>query len=47
MIEAAVNATDTVPIVMSAAPDPVARGFIVSLARPGRNVTGLSLMVLS
>jgi putative ABC transport system substrate-binding protein len=29
---------------MSAAPDPVARGFIVSRARPGRNVTGLSLM---
>jgi len=44
MIQAAMNATDTIPIVMSAAPDPVARGFIVSLARPGRNVTGLSLM---
>jgi ABC-type uncharacterized transport system substrate-binding protein len=42
MIQAAVKATNTIPIVMSAAPDPVAQGFIVSLARPERNVTGLS-----
>ena len=44
MIEAAMKATDTIPIVMSAAPDPIARRFIVSLPRPGGNVTGLSLM---
>jgi len=44
MIQAAMNATDTIPIVMAAAPDPVARGFIGSIARPGKNVTGLSLM---
>ena len=44
MIQAAVKATDTVPIVMSAAPDPIAQGFVVSLARPGRNVTGLSMI---
>jgi putative ABC transport system substrate-binding protein len=44
MIQAAVKATDTIPIVMSAAPDPVAQGFVVSLAHPGRHVTGLSIV---
>src|SRR5262249_1604941 len=44
MIEAAMRATDRIPIVMSAAPDPIARGFVASLPRPGGNVTGLSLM---
>jgi ABC-type uncharacterized transport system substrate-binding protein len=44
MIQAAVKATDTVPIVMSAAADPIAQGFVVSLARPGRNVTGLAMI---
>jgi putative tryptophan/tyrosine transport system substrate-binding protein len=46
MIQAAVKATHTIPIpiVMSAASDPVAQGFVVSLARPGRNVTGLSTL---
>jgi putative tryptophan/tyrosine transport system substrate-binding protein len=44
MIQAAVKATNTIPIVMSAAADPVAQGFVVSLARPGRNVTGLSTL---
>jgi putative ABC transport system substrate-binding protein len=42
-IQAAKNATTTLPIVMSAAADPVASGFVASLARPGGNVTGLSL----
>jgi putative ABC transport system substrate-binding protein len=45
MIEAAVKATDTIPIVMSTAGDPIAQGFVVSLARPGRNVTGLSSLI--
>jgi len=44
MIEAAVKATDTIPIVMSTAGDPIAQGWVVSLARPGRNVTGLSIL---
>ena len=44
MIQAAVKATDTIPIVMSAAGDPVAQGYVVSLVRPGRNVTGLSML---
>ena len=36
------RATQTVPIVMIAAGDPVAAGLVSSLARPGGNVTGLS-----
>jgi putative ABC transport system substrate-binding protein len=37
------HATSTVPIVLAAAVDPVASGFVQSLAHPGGNVTGLSL----
>ena len=40
-VEAARDVTQTVPIVMFAAGDPVARGFVASLARPGRNITGV------
>jgi putative tryptophan/tyrosine transport system substrate-binding protein len=42
-IQAARHATETIPIVMVAA-DPVATGFVASLARPGGNITGLSMM---
>lgn len=42
-VRAAKQATSTIPIVMSTVGDPVASGFIASLARPGGNVTGLSL----
>ena len=41
-VSAAKNATTTIPIVMMTVPDPVAAGFVASLARPGGNVTGLS-----
>jgi putative ABC transport system substrate-binding protein len=41
---AAIHATSTLPIVFAAAADPVASGLVTSLARPGGNVTGLSLM---
>src|SRR4026207_1243819 len=34
----------TIPIVMATEPDPVANGFVASLARPGGNVTGLSTL---
>jgi len=38
------TATVTIPIVMAQDPDPVANGFITSLARPGGNITGLSIL---
>jgi putative tryptophan/tyrosine transport system substrate-binding protein len=46
VIQAAKNATNTIPIVMPAASDPVGSGFIASLARPGGNITGMSAMIL-
>jgi putative ABC transport system substrate-binding protein len=36
------EATSTIPIVMAQDNDPVADGFVASLARPGGNITGLS-----
>ena len=39
--EAAKNATQTIPIVTSSQ-DPVSSGFVVGLARPGGNITGLT-----
>jgi putative ABC transport system substrate-binding protein len=42
VIAAAKRATTTIPIVMANAPDPVASGFVASLARPGGNITGVS-----
>ncbi len=41
---AAKQATRTLPIVFAAASDPVQSGLVTSLARPGGNVTGLSLL---
>lgn len=40
---AAMRATRAIPIVMAAAADPVGAGLVASLARPGGNVTGVSL----
>jgi putative ABC transport system substrate-binding protein len=42
---AAKQGSATIPIVMASAGDPVGSGLVASLARPGGNVTGLSLMV--
>ncbi len=41
---AAKNATKTIPIIMVAVADPVRMGLIASLARPGGNITGLTLL---
>src|SRR5215475_6173502 len=38
------KATATIPIVMAAVWDPIAAGFITSLAQPGANITGASLL---
>jgi putative ABC transport system substrate-binding protein len=41
---AAKKASGTIPIVIASAGDPVGTGLVSSLARPGGNITGLSLM---
>jgi ABC-type uncharacterized transport system substrate-binding protein len=43
-IEAARRATHAIPIIFMAHADPVGVGHVVSLARPGGNVTGLAVM---
>ena len=43
-IRAAQSATTSVPIVMAGGGDPVGAGLVQSLARPGGNVTGVSLL---
>jgi ABC-type uncharacterized transport system substrate-binding protein len=42
-VGAAMRATSTIPIVFPIAVDPVGSGFVANLARPGGNVTGLSV----
>jgi len=44
-VTAAKKATSTIPIVMAPAADPVATGFVKSLAHPGGNITGITNVV--
>jgi putative ABC transport system substrate-binding protein len=42
VIQAAREATETIPIVMISSVDPVVAGYVESFARPGGNITGLT-----
>jgi putative ABC transport system substrate-binding protein len=44
VVVAVKNATTTIPIVIAHSADPVKTGFAASLARPGGNITGLSVI---
>jgi len=44
LVKVLVDATHTIPIVMTSSGDPVGNQFVDSLARPGRNVTGVSII---
>ena len=43
MVFAAKHATSVIPIIFAAAADPLGTGLVATLARPGGNVTGLSI----
>jgi putative ABC transport system substrate-binding protein len=43
--QAAKRATSTIPIVMAFVADPVSAGLVNTLAHPGGNITGLSMMI--
>lgn len=44
LVNAARQATSTIPIVFCVVSDPVAAGYVASLRRPGGHITGLSSM---
>ena len=43
-VHAAQRTTKSIPIVMTSSSDPVGTGFVASLAHPGGNITGLSIL---
>jgi putative ABC transport system substrate-binding protein len=43
--QAARHATSSIPIVMAVSADPVGAGLVASLAHPGSNITGMSIMI--
>jgi putative ABC transport system substrate-binding protein len=45
-VQAAKSATSTIPIVMAPAGDPLATGFVASLAHPGGNITGVTNVIV-
>src|SRR5262245_33810214 len=45
MLPALKQATSTIPVVTTGAGDPLASGYVQSLARPGGNITGLTLQI--
>jgi putative ABC transport system substrate-binding protein len=47
VVAAAKQATTSIPVVMAGAGDPVGRGFVASLARPGGNITGVSNLAVA
>src|SRR5262249_32960046 len=44
VVQAAQHATGTIPIVMPNVEEPVESGLVASIARPGSNITGLSII---
>src|SRR5262245_41238155 len=47
VVAAAKEATSAIPIAMAGSGDPVGRGFVASLARPGGNITGVSNLAVA